>query len=101
MLLRTPYRGGLHWRQSRLPLVRRWFTCSGRDAQQQQLLRIEPGVKLALEEGRPVVALESTIISHGMPYPENLAMARFATGNLFGLLVHAETNITSSRHLCC
>lgn len=30
----------------------------------------------ALAEGRPVVALESTIISHGMPYPDNVAMAR-------------------------
>jgi len=33
-------------------------------------------VKKALEEGRPVVALESTIIAHGMPYPENLEVAR-------------------------
>ena len=32
---------------------------------------INPEVKKALEEGRPVVALESTIISHGMPYPQN------------------------------
>ena len=30
----------------------------------------------ALEEGRAVVALESTIISHGMPYPENYEMAK-------------------------
>jgi pseudouridylate synthase len=30
----------------------------------------------ALATGRPVVALESTIITHGMPYPDNLAMAR-------------------------
>ena len=29
----------------------------------------------ALADGRPVVALESTIISHGMPYPQNVAMA--------------------------
>ena len=33
-------------------------------------------VRSALAEGRPVVALESTIISHGMPYPRNVAMAR-------------------------
>ena len=33
-------------------------------------------VRVALAEGRPVVALESTIISHGMPYPDNVAMAR-------------------------
>jgi pseudouridine-5'-phosphate glycosidase len=33
-------------------------------------------VHAALNEHKPVVALESTIISHGMPYPENLAVAR-------------------------
>lgn len=33
-------------------------------------------VRDALAEGRPVVALESTIISHGMPYPANAEMAR-------------------------
>lgn len=33
-------------------------------------------VKEALESGKPVVALESTIISHGMPYPENVKMAK-------------------------
>lgn len=33
-------------------------------------------VKEALEEGRPVVALESTLISYGFPYPENLEVAR-------------------------
>jgi pseudouridine-5'-phosphate glycosidase len=32
-------------------------------------------VATALAEGRPVVALESTIISHGMPYPQNVEMA--------------------------
>ena len=34
-------------------------------------LDIAPEVELALKENRPVVALESTIISHGMPYPQN------------------------------
>ena len=38
-------------------------------------LDISPEVKSALEEGRPVVALESTIISHGMPYPRNVETA--------------------------
>ena len=37
-------------------------------------------VATALAEGRPVVALESTIISHGMPYPDNVAMAREVEG---------------------
>src|SRR5687767_4616844 len=33
-------------------------------------------VEAALAAGRPVVALESTIITHGMPYPENVETAR-------------------------
>ena len=40
-----------------------------------QYLDISPEVKAALDEGRPVVALESTIISHGMPYPKNVETA--------------------------
>ena len=39
------------------------------------MLKINPEVKKALEEGKPVVALESTIISHGMPYPRNVETA--------------------------
>ncbi|WP_202906523.1 pseudouridine-5'-phosphate glycosidase [Celeribacter ethanolicus] len=35
-----------------------------------------PEVAEALEAGRPVVALESTIITHGMPYPQNVETAR-------------------------
>ena len=38
-------------------------------------LSITPEIKEALEAGKPVVALESTILSHGMPYPENLEFA--------------------------
>lgn len=38
-------------------------------------LDIRPDVASALAAGRPVVALESTIISHGMPYPENVKTA--------------------------
>ena len=38
-------------------------------------LDIAPEVQQALTEGRPVVALESTIISHGMPYPQNVETA--------------------------
>ena len=38
-------------------------------------LDISPEVKKALDGGRPVVALESTIISHGMPYPRNVETA--------------------------
>ena len=38
-------------------------------------LDLDPEVAAALAEGRPVVALESTIISHGMPWPQNVATA--------------------------
>lgn len=38
-------------------------------------LTIHPEVQQALQDGRPVVALESTIISHGMPYPQNVETA--------------------------
>lgn len=38
-------------------------------------LQLSPEVADALAAGGPVVALESTIISHGMPYPQNVAMA--------------------------
>jgi len=36
---------------------------------------IQPQVERALQAGAPVVALESTVISHGFPYPENLETA--------------------------
>lgn len=39
-------------------------------------LSISTEVKAALKAGKPVVALESTIITHGMPYPQNLEMAQ-------------------------
>lgn len=39
------------------------------------MLRLTDEVAEALRDGAPVVALESTIISHGMPYPQNVAMA--------------------------
>jgi len=38
-------------------------------------LEIHPEIQSALAEGKPVVALESTIISHGMPYPKNVETA--------------------------
>ena len=40
-----------------------------------QYLDIHPEVAAALAAGKPVVALESTIISHGMPYPQNVETA--------------------------
>ncbi|HVY52767.1 MAG TPA: pseudouridine-5'-phosphate glycosidase [Devosia sp.] len=41
-----------------------------------QLLSVSPDVAGAVAAGRPVVALESTIITHGMPHPQNLEMAQ-------------------------
>ena len=38
-------------------------------------LKLSPEVEEALRTGKPVVALESTIISHGMPYPQNVETA--------------------------
>ena len=38
-------------------------------------LSLSPEVEQALKQGKPVVALESTIISHGMPYPQNVETA--------------------------
>ena len=38
-------------------------------------LYVAPEIQEAIDNGKPVVALESTILSHGMPYPENLEFA--------------------------
>src|SRR5947199_342421 len=54
---------------------------------------IRPEVADALHDGRPVVALESTLIAHGLPRPLNLETARaagagvrvFATGGIGGV----------------
>lgn len=40
-----------------------------------ELLQLSDEVKLAFDTNKPIVALESSIISHGLPYPENLATA--------------------------
>ena len=41
----------------------------------KQFLSVSDEVCAAVETGKPVVALESTIISHGMPYPKNVETA--------------------------
>ncbi|MBQ4253897.1 MAG: pseudouridine-5'-phosphate glycosidase, partial [Erysipelotrichaceae bacterium] len=41
----------------------------------KKYLTITDEIRDALQQGKPVVALESTILSHGMPYPENLEFA--------------------------
>lgn len=44
------------------------------------LLRLSPEVAAAASQGRAIVALESTIVAHGMPYPQNLETARAVEG---------------------
>lgn len=39
-------------------------------------LQISESIRRALSDARPVVALESTVVTHGLPYPENLDLAR-------------------------
>ncbi|MGN1230347.1 MAG: pseudouridine-5'-phosphate glycosidase [Anaerotignum sp.] len=41
----------------------------------EKYLSITPEIEEAIKAGKPVVALESTILSHGMPYPENMEFA--------------------------
>lgn len=41
-----------------------------------RVVHVAPEVEEALRRGRPVVALESTLIAHGLPYPDNLEVAR-------------------------
>ncbi|KAJ2498881.1 hypothetical protein GGH96_003957 [Coemansia sp. RSA 1972] len=62
------------WTLRRAGLFQRRLLSSAR--KQSPLLNIAPRVREALSNGEPVVALESTIISHGMPYPQNVETAR-------------------------
>lgn len=53
-----------------------FFRWSSLSTMKRSLLRISQEVRQALFEKRPVVSLESTIISHGLPYPQNIEMAK-------------------------
>ncbi|XP_034541782.1 pseudouridine-metabolizing bifunctional protein C1861.05 [Notolabrus celidotus] len=58
-------------------ILRRGVTFSqSRLYKNDSLFRVHPSVSQALAENKPVVALESTIITHGMPYPHNLSTAK-------------------------
>ena len=41
-------------------------------------IEIDKTIKEAMKKGKPIVALESTLISHGLPYPENIEVARLS-----------------------
>ena len=57
-------------------------------------LDVAPEVQEALKAGKPVVALESTIISHGMPYPKNVETALLVEQTLRdnGTLAYSQIN---------
>jgi len=63
-------------------------------------MRIAPAVTHALAEGEPVVALESTIISHGLPRPRNLDAARSFEGQLVGAGVVPATVAVLNGQVC-
>ncbi|XP_054865127.1 uncharacterized protein zgc:136858 isoform X2 [Amphiprion ocellaris] len=63
-------------RASALILRRGVASYQGTLCKNDNLFRIHPSVSQALAETKPVVALESTIITHGMPYPHNLRTAK-------------------------
>jgi pseudouridine-5'-phosphate glycosidase len=46
------------------------------ESQSAEYIRVADPVRLALAQGKPVVALESTVIAHGLPYPANVEVAR-------------------------
>ena len=46
------------------------------DNHAKALLDIHPDVEAALQQNKPIAALESTIITHGMPFPQNVETAR-------------------------
>jgi len=54
----------------------RAFSSTARKCIAGQHLRIDAAVEQAIKNGDPVVALESTIVAHGMPYPQNLETAQ-------------------------
>jgi pseudouridine-5'-phosphate glycosidase len=50
------------------------------ESQSAEYIRVADPVRLALAQGKPVVALESTVIAHGLPYPANVEVARAMEG---------------------
>src|ERR1700683_1384444 len=96
-----PSRGSGSSSPVRGPATRRaspWPTWSAARATEKETIiptfsqvEISPRVSTALAAGEPVVALESTIISHGLPRPANLAAARAFEGILGGQGVSPAT----------
>lgn len=55
--------------------IHRISRCYSSKSGVRSLIDIKPEVEYALKSNIPIVALESTIITHGMPYPQNLETA--------------------------
>jgi pseudouridine-5'-phosphate glycosidase/pseudouridine kinase len=72
-MLRASFRGT--FTNQRLVLLRKASSLSAA-RERQAPIDVHPEVEDALATGKPVVALESTIITHGMPYPTSLEMAQ-------------------------
>nr|POE48094.1 pseudouridine-metabolizing bifunctional protein [Quercus suber] len=53
----------------------RWSALSRGNSTKSRFIRIAEEVRVAVQKHRPVVALESTIYTHGLPFPQNLALA--------------------------
>ena len=63
-------------------------------------LHLSPAVAEARAQGRPLVALESTIITHGMPWPRNLEMARRVEAEVRGAGAEPATIAVLEGRLC-
>ena len=63
-------------------------------------IKYSKGVKKALNDGRPILALESTIIAHGMPFPQNLIFAKRAENICKNLNVVPATIAIISGEVC-
>ena len=78
--VRAAAQGALHGpgpgRRSAQPLHARRAAAGRQAAQGAQVIEVAPEVADALSRGGPVVALESTIIAHGLPRPDNARIAR-------------------------
>ncbi|XP_077561305.1 pseudouridine-5'-phosphate glycosidase-like isoform X1 [Haemaphysalis longicornis] len=68
----------MHLRASLHNLRRHWITCGPKATPVRHFSRADPfviseEVSAALSDGRPIVALETSLLTHGMPYPENIS----------------------------
>lgn len=68
MLFPNNATSSLIWNKRSSRLLSRFYSFQSRT-------RIHPEVQHAISTNRPVVALESTIVAHGMPYPQNYQVA--------------------------